>query len=496
MAGVADWWSSAERLTNYSVGAWLFLRAIGLIYAIAFLSLAVQIDGLAGREGILPAREFLKEVRQQFGRRRFMAVPTLCWLNDSDRFLHFLCWGGTVAAVLAVIGIAPLLTLILCWIFYLSLFGVLRLFLGYQWDVLLLEAGFLAILLAPLRLMPAGPADTPPWPILIFLYWLLFRLMFLSGLAKLRSGDVTWRRLTALCHHYETQPLPTPPAWSAHQLPQRFHKLCAVVMFAIELAIPFLIFAPPPLRHFAGVTIIMLMLLIMLTGNYCFFNLLTIALCFAVFDNRFYGQANLQTTSTHMPLWILAPIAVILLSLSFSRLMRLFRVEGRLTRIANHWLDSVPLVNHYGLFSVMTTNRPEIIIEGSRDGRTWEPYEFKWKPGDLKRRLPWVAPHQPRLDWQMWFAALSDYRLNGWFIGLLIRLLQGSRPVLALLRRNPFPDAPPWFVRAVVYQYRFTDRKTRRATGAWWTREKRWLYCPVYSLRGPERDGGTSYTSP
>lgn len=495
-SGVPEWWSSAESVAaDHSVGAWLFLRAIGLIYIIAFLSLAFQIEGLAGRKGILPASEFLEEVRRQFGRRRFMALPTLCWLNAGDRFLRFLCWGGALAGLLALIGVATLPALIVCWAFYLSLFSVARLFLGYQWDVLLLEAGFLAILLAL----------APHWSILLLLYWLLFRLMFLSGFAKLRSGDRTWRQLTALFYHYETQPLPTPPAWSAHQLPRWFHKLSAAGMFIVELAIPFLIFAPSPYRHWAGFAFIGLMLLIMLTGNYCFFNLLAVALCLPLFDNQFYGQpAGATATGT-------APVVVgaALMGLSIMRLLRLFRVDHPLVGVINRWLDSVPIVNHYGLFSVMTTTRLEIVIEGSRDGRTWEPYKFKWKPCDVQRAPPWVAPHQPRLDWQMWFAALGDYRANGWFIGFLIRLLQGSPPVLALLRHNPFPDGPPSHVRAVLYQYRFADRKARRATGLrraggsdgwpqtealapqtgeWWTREKRWLYCPVYSLRGPERE--------
>jgi hypothetical protein len=168
-------------------------------------------------------------------------------------------------------------------------------------------------------------------------------------------------------------------------------------------------------------------------------------------------------------------------------LLRLFRADARIVRAVGNFLDTFPIVNHYGLFSVMTTSRLEIVVEGSRDGKTWLAYEFKFKPGDQKRPPPWVAPHQPRLDWQMWFAALSDYQLNGWFIGFLIRLLQSSQPVLALLKDNPFPNTPPLYVRAVVYQYRFTARFERGAIGAWWTREKRWLYCPVYSLRGAER---------
>lgn len=415
-----------------------------------------------------------------------MAVPTLCWFNDRDRFLRFLCWGGAVAAGCVLIGVGTLPALMICWVFYLSLFGVARLFLGYQWDVLLLEAGFLAILLAPLRWLPAGPVDAPPWPILIVLYWLLFRLMFLSGLAKLRSGDVTWRRLTALGHHYETQPLPTPPAWAAHQLAAWFHKLSAAGMFAVELGMPFLIFAPAPYRHWAGLAFLGLMALIMLTGNYCFFNLLAMALCFLLFDNNFYGQP-LGPASAHPLSGALTAPAAVLLGLSAIRLLRLLRVDAPGLRVVNHWLDGVPIVNHYGLFSVMTTERMEIVVEGSRDGRKWKAYEFKWKPGGVKRAPPWVAPHQPRLDWQMWFAALGDYRVNGWFIAFLMRLLQGARPVVKLLGHNPFPGAPPAYLRATLYEYRFTDRKTRRATGAWWTREKRWLYCPVYSLRGPER---------
>jgi hypothetical protein len=493
-AGLEDFWQRANAAAaQHSTGAWLFLRALGIIYGIAFLSLALQVKGLAGRKGILPAGEFLTELKEQFGRKRFIALPTLFWINSSDRFLQGICWTGVVLSALLIGGVAPVLVLILLWGSYLSLFGVMRLFLGYQWDILLLEAGFLAIFLAPLQLFPARAIDAPPWPILLLLYWLLFRLMFLSGLAKWRSRDVTWWRLTALAHHYETQPLPTPPAWFAHQLPLWFHKASTVLMFLVELAVPFLIFGPPVYRQFAGFLITGLMVLIMLTGNYCFFNLLAIALCLPLFDNPFYHRllpslaSNFQTASIQWPSWMLLAIAVIVFAFSIVRLLRLFRLESNFVIALNHFLDSFPIVNHYGLFSVMTTNRMEIVVEGSRDGREWLAYEFKWKPCDVKRPPPWVAPHQPRLDWQMWFAALSDYRLNGWFIGFLIRLLQGSPAPLALLRRNPFADAPPTYVRAVMYEYRFTDRKTRRATGAWWSRERRSLYCPVYSLRGEER---------
>jgi hypothetical protein len=236
--------------------------------------------------------------------------------------------------------------------------------------------------------------------------------------------------------------------------------------------------------------IVTLMVLIMLTGNYAFFNLLTIALCLPLLDNAFYAAVFSQpsptaTAATWPPLVSIA-VAAVLITFSVIRLLRLFRVEARIVQTIGTFLDAWPIVNHYGLFSIMTTSRLEIVVEGSRDGQTWLPYEFKFKPGDLKRAPPWVAPHQPRLDWQMWFAALGDYRLNSWFIAFLIRLLQGSAPVLGLLKHDPFPNAPPIYVRAVVYDYRFTTRPERRGSGAWWAREKRWLYCPVYSLRGPE----------
>ncbi len=491
--GIQHWWQNAEAAAaNYSVGVWLFLRALGIIYALAFLSLAFQIKALAGRDGIFPAREFLQQTREMYGWRSGLVVPTLCWLNNTDKFLKLLCWAGALLGALVALGIAQLPALILAWLFYLSLFSVARLFLGYQWDILLLEAGFLAIFVAPWRLAPAGPIDIPPWPIMVLLYWLLFRLMFLSGFVKLGSRDQTWRQLTALAYHYFTQPLPTPPAWSAHQLSKAFHKFSAIVMFAIELGAPLLIFAPPPFRHLAALLIVMLMLLIMLTGNYAFFNLLTIALCLLLLDNTLYASVFNQpppaATATEWPSVVSIAVAALLITFSVIRLLRLFRVEARIAQTIGNFLDTWPIVNHYGLFSIMTTSRLEIIVEGSRDGKTWLPYEFKFKPGDLKRAPPWIAPHQPRLDWQMWFAALSEFRLNSWFIAFLIRLLQGSAPVLALLKHNPFPNSPPIYVRAVVYDYRFTTRAERRDSGAWWTRERRWLYCPVYSLRGPETE--------
>ena len=233
---------------SYLLSSWLFIRLLGLIYLAAFLSLASQIEGLIGNKGILPATEFLKS-QQKLGIWRFHRIPTLFWLHTGNAGLMFLSWGGAVLSLLLVAGIAPMPILFLLWVFYLSLFSIGRIFLGYQWDILLLEIGFLTIFLAPVKLVDFFPPMTAP-PIIIrwLLWWVLFRLMFSSAIVKLRSVDPAWRKLTALRYHYETQPLPTPLAWYAHQLPLYFHKFSVVVMFVIELLIPFLIFASPPLR--------------------------------------------------------------------------------------------------------------------------------------------------------------------------------------------------------------------------------------------------------
>ena len=471
-----------DGLESHVTSAWIFLRLLGVTYAVAFASLLVQIKGLAGQRGIVPARETLAEVESLLGRKRFWVAPTLCWWRCDDVFLVILCAAGLLGSGLLAIGVAPVLMLIALWVTYLSLFNVVRPWLSFQWDVLLLEAGFLAIFLAPLRWTPEWPPTTmPPRIIAWLLLWTLARLMFSSGAAKLVSGDRTWRSLTALKWHYETQPLPNPGAWWLHHLPIRFQQYSAVVMFAIELVIGPMVLLPAPFSYVGATGTLLLMLLIIISGNYGFFNLLTIALALLVFS--YPASASVRH---EWPAWILLPITVIILVLSVDRMARLFRRRIKCLRNVVEICEPWRLVSGYGLFSVMTTERLEIVVEGSRDGSEWLAYEFKHKPGDLKRRLPIVAPHQPRLDWQMWFAALSDYRVNAWFIAFLIRLLQGERTVLRLLRINPFPDAPPKYIRAMTYQYWFTNRAERRSTGAVWKRERKWLYCPVYSLRGKE----------
>jgi hypothetical protein len=348
-------------------------------------------------------------------------------------------------------------------------------FYTYQWDALLLEVGFAAVLVAPIGLRPSY--RTPPTRAAVWVFrFLLFRLIFESGLVKLLSGDPTWRNLTALSYHYETQPLPTPPAWYVDQLPQLIHKASVVGVFAIELVVPFLFFATRRLRLIAASLVIALQLMIALTGNYTFFNLVTILLCVFLLDVK-------RTESTP---WNATFVAVVLIALGGLQLLAMVGILPNLPEplsSMNFRAETFHLVNRYGLFAVMTTSRMEIFIEGSDDGRDWKAYEFKYKPGDLDRRLPWVAPHQPRLDWQMWFAALSNYRSNPWFQQLVLRLLEGRPAVTSLFAGNPFPDRPPRFVRAVAYDYHFTDWATRRKTGAIWTRTAGPDYFPVVSLK-------------
>ena len=491
-------WGRHPIRPTFFLTRWLFLRLLGVIYFIAFLALWTQIEGLIGSGGISPAERYLSAVREQVGHERYLAFPTLCWLNNSDAFLHFLCGGGLFLSLLLIIGVAPVLALVGLWAFYLSLVSVGQSFLSFQWDALLLETGFLAIFFASLQILPGISREKPPSSVVLWLFrWLLFRLMFASGVVKLMSGDPTWSNLTALNFHYETQPLPTVLGWYVHHLPEWFQKASVAGMFGIEIVVPFLIFAPRRLRVLGAIALVALQLIIAATGNYCFFNLLTMALCILLLDDAILRRcfptrfAKLPPSTVAFPqAWkrlLIGVLAAFILLLSGLRIAGTFLWREGAPPIALDILTRIApfrVVNNYGLFTVMTTSRPEIGVEGSNDGRTWKEYKFKWKPDDLDQSPRWVAPHQPRLDWQMWFAALRGNCQNSpWFVNFMIRLLQDSPDVLELLEENPFPEKPPRYVRAVLYDYRFTDLRTKREKGTWWKRERRGLYCRPIALR-------------
>ena len=522
------WGKDVRQPTYFKSRRW-FLRSVGAIYLFAFLSLWMQVDGLIGERGILPVAEYLPAAREHFGDKAPIVLPTLCWLNSSDAFLHFLCGAGATVSVLLMAGLWPVVALFLLFVFYLSLTIAGQTFLSFQWDILLLETGFLAIFFAPVRWRTGGDQNAPVSRVGHFLLkMLLFKLMLMSGVVKLTSGDDSWgwvggsfhwSALTALDYHYWSQPLPTIFAWWADKSPEWFKHFSVAFCLFVEIIVPLFIWAPRRLRHVACALLILLQILIALTGNYCFFNLLTIALCLLLIDDTVWtrkrslvgrdsvepsDQASLRRDlgSTHSTslsagssrptMWAIgrriaeASALLILLPLNATLIFSAFKPQAEVPRLLGTLYDHIEpfrIVNGYGLFRVMTKTRPEIILEGSADGIEWHPYEFKWKPGDVNQPPHWVAPHQPRLDWQMWFAALGTYRQNPWFVGLTRQLLENAPDVTRLLARNPFPDKPPRFVRSTVYDYEFTSVAERRATDAWWKRQERGEYLPVVSLR-------------
>jgi len=501
-------WGNDVRPPTYFWAQRWFLRALGLIYLIAFVSLWVQVDGLVGGDGVSPVNQFLPAVYERFGRSAYSLLPTLCWFNSSNGFLHFLCSGGVVLSLLLIVGIAPALSLVALFVFYLSLILAGQTFLSFQWDILLLETGFLSIFLAPWRIWPrelfwwpgaAIPATAVSRPALFLLKFLLFKLMLMSGVVKLTSGDDCWWNLTALDYHYWSQPLPTVFGWWADKSPEWFKHFSVAFCLVVESIVPFFIWAPRRLRLIAAGLMIFLQLVIALTGNYCFFNLLTIALCLLLIDDAVVASLcrgallrRIRSTATQRRAYNnelsgYAAIAVIIVTLPINAwlIFTAFKPDTewpRLLAVAYGRVETFRIVNGYGLFRVMTKGRDEIVIEGSADGFDWLPYEFKWKPGDVMRAPGWCAPHQPRLDWQMWFAALGTPRENPWLGGLIVQLLQGSPDVSRLLAKNPFPREPPRYIRAMFYRYRFTTLREHRQTGAWWKRQELREYLPTMSL--------------
>ncbi len=490
----------SDEPATYHLSRWIFLKAIGVVYFMAFCSLWVQIDGLIGSDGLLPVSEYLNQIAKRYEGLEYYLVPSLTWVNSSDLMLHGLCWLGMILSVLLIVGLAPALLLAILWILYLSLVSVGQVFLSYQWDSLLLEAGFLAIFFAPWRWWPKVKSEPAPSRIILVLFWfLLFRLMFSSGMVKLLSGDEAWLNMTALLYHYETQPLTNWVAWYVHQMPMWFHKFSCLMMFLIELLVPFLIFTPRRPRFLACILLISLQILILITGNYGFFNYLSIALCLLLIDDVYWRQLLPQRWRTGTYTLFQNPMecfpkrylnrgvgfCVLMLGVFYLYLL-CFRggyfVQPMIDVI--RIIQPFHIVNNYGLFAVMTKERPEIIIQGSMDGEEWKSYEFHYKVGDPSRAPGFAAPHMPRMDWQMWFAALENYQQNRWLIKLQEKILLGNQTVLEHFQHNPFPDNPPLFIRAVVYDYKFTNFEERKESGNWWKRSFEGSYNPALRLKG------------
>jgi hypothetical protein len=458
----------------------LFLRLLGIVYAIAFASFAVQARGLVGSHGILPAAEFLERLAQ-LGPHAWMQAPGVFWWSASDSSIVQVSWIGAVVGLAVTAGIAQAPLLAVSWILYISVCSIGQDFLGFQWDSLLAEAGFLAIWLAPWRVFTSwrGSPRSPLAPLWL-LRILLFRLMVASAAVKLFRNDQTWLQLKALDYHYWTQPIPTWTAFFAHQMPAWTHALSTFIMFVIEGVMPFGIFLPRPFRLAAFASLAGLQIIIGMTGNYGYFNLLTVALCVLLLDDACLPQRwrparalepavpTAWRTPRALAGWTLAGLWLVPSAFVFARSLGYREAPPELIASFEQVVGPFRLINGYGLFAHMTTERLEITIEGSRDGVDWRPYTFKWKPGDPQRRPAFVEPHMPRLDWQMWFAALGSWKRSPWFKQFLDRLLEGSPDVLALLESNPFPDAPPEQIRARFDQYRFSSLEDWEKTGDWW----------------------------
>jgi hypothetical protein len=484
---------------------------MGVTYMAAFASMAVQVDGLIGSRGILPVADYLEQAQRVLGRgpATYWRLPTLLWLSSSDRTLHALCWGGFFLAAALVAGFLPGLSAILLWILYLSIVVGGQIFLGYQWDSLLLEAGVLTALTAPWSLRLKSATDRPWWLTVWLVRWLVFRLMFESGVVKLASRDPTWWNFSALDFHYQTQPLPAWTSWYVHQMPAWFQRISVGLMFYAELLAPFFIFGPRPLRLVGFTSIVFLQLLITATGNYGFFNLLSIVLCLTLLDDRDWEWLRLKVRSQRKPTeleaevdshptskterpWSFARrlavgvVAMIIFESTTAELLDRVSpsaLPGALIDL-NEYVAPLRSANSYGLFAVMTTERIEIAVEGSEDGKDWKRYGFRWKPGEPSNRPRFSTPHMPRLDWQLWFAGLvDDCRFAPWFIRFERKLLEGTPEVLSLLSENPFPNRPPRYIRARRELYTFTSVGSL----GWWARQDRGTYCPTIELQSFDR---------
>ncbi|MCX2968418.1 MULTISPECIES: lipase maturation factor family protein [Streptomyces] len=470
-----DWFTAP----HYGVARLVFQRGLAVVYLVAFVSAALQFRALIGSRGMTPAADFVRRVP-------FRAAPSLFQWRYSDRLFAAVAFGGAALAAALAAGLGDVVPLwaavplwLLPWALYLSIVNVGQAWYGFGWETLLLEAGFLAAFLG-------NGTVAPPLPVLLLLRWLLFRVEFGAGLIKWR-GDRCWRDLTCLDYHHETQPMPGPLSWFFHHLPRPLHRVEAAANHVAQLALPVLLFAPQPVATWAAAGIVVTQLWLVLSGNFSWLNWLTILLAVAAVDFSRLGLASAPPAYGPTPPWfavLVAALTVLVAVLSYRPVRNLLSPRQRMNRS----FDAYHLVNAYGAFGSVTRLRHEVVIEGTADERitqdtVWHEYGFRGKPGDVRRLPRPYAPYHLRLDWLMWFAALSPAYARPWFTALLERLLTGDRDTVRLLRHDPFPDGGPAHVRARLYRYRFTTWRELRATGAWWHRELVGPYSPTLSRR-------------
>jgi hypothetical protein len=485
---------------------WIFLRALGLVYFSAFYSLAFQVKGLIGPDGILPAKQYLDAVGHTGGVERFWYAPTLLWISSGNHMVSALWIVGMVASVLLVLNLWPRANLVVCFLCFLSFVTAAQDFSGYQSDGMLLEAGFLAFFLAPAGLRPGwGEKSLPSRAALFLLLWEWFRIYFESGLVKLFSGDPEWRHLTAMDEYYQNGPLPTWIGWYVQHLPHWFHWASALGTLVMELVLVLMLFLPRRFRIVLFFLTTGWQAVVILTANYAFLNYIVLALGFLLLDDRFCnfvlrGRIRLPAPEPAAPQaepaaysgardlkhvahsFKVAGVTMALGWVFYATTAQLVWIAWRgapLPQLPVAALEPFRIANRYGLFAVMTRGRYEVEFQGSNDGQNWTPYLFRYKPQALNEAPGIYAPYQPRFEWNLWFASLGAWRDNMFVVSAEERLLSNAPDVLRLFRANPFPNAPPKQVRAVIYQYWFTTMAEKRSSGDWWTRKYLGLYGPA-----------------
>ncbi|MDP3920731.1 MAG: lipase maturation factor family protein [Candidatus Omnitrophota bacterium] len=476
--------SNSKPENGYWLTRFCFQRALGFIYTIGFLIIIRQYVPLLGENGLYPVSNFLEVVS-------FWQAPSLFWIDASDRTLLILGWSGLTLAILALTGLSDAYGVwfsaavwAVLWIFYQSFVNVGQTFYGFGWESILLETGFLAIFM--------GSSDTRPPPLVIWmLRWVLFRIMFGAGMIKLRA-DSCWRDLTCMDYHYETQPIPNPLSWYFHKMPAAWHKGGVLYTHFVELIVPWAYFIPRHAGYAAGIVTILFQGILILSGNLSWLNYITIVISMACFDDRFLARMmRLRIPEFRPDSWrrrgVLIALSVLIVILSIPPALNLFSKR----QLMNASFTPLHLVNTYGAFGSVTRTRNEVIIEGTDSpvlgpAAVWKEYEFKCKPGNVARAPCLMSPYHWRLDWQIWFAAMNTFTNHPWFLNLVAKLLQNDGPVLSLLDHNPFPDTPPEFIRAELYEYHFTTAEERRSTGHWWKRTFVRSYLPPLSLDMPK----------
>ncbi|MEK9727292.1 MAG: lipase maturation factor family protein [Candidatus Margulisiibacteriota bacterium] len=479
------WYDQEFWLTRF-----IFLRALGLIYLVAFLGVLFQFKGLFGRQGLLPAHLFLERVTATYGSgiKAFWSLPTVFLINISDHFMAILAFLGVILSTAVLFGLSNGVSLFVLWVIYLSFVHVGQVFYGFGWESLLLETGFLAIFLYPFFNLNFFPIDHPPPKIIMFLLvWILFRNMFGAGLIKLR-GDASWKDLTALIYHFETQPLPNPLSPLFHALPKWMLKGGVLFNHFVELLVPIGLLLTAPFRMIAGIFTSVFQLILIISGNLSWLNWLTLVLCIPCFDDRIWRRILPASWLKSMPIehhfglyafstqLVLVLLAVTIGILSINPIKNFFSSRQRM----NSSYDPFHLVNSYGAFGSVGKKRYECIIMGTHDLNSdqWQPYEFVAKPGDVLRPHPIIAPYQPRLDWQIWFAAMGSYQQHPWLVHLVYKLLQNDAEILALMASNPFQDVPPKYIKIDLYEYQLAPL----FSGRYWDRTYVSSYLPPLSL--------------